>query len=266
VEYGDLIGPQQEKLQQYHDRASPIVSWIRGSALGLQVGDITGAFISNELFDAFPVEIVTLSGGRVMQMFVEDSEGTLQPTWRRASLDVNRYIRKFGVRLQEGVEEPINLNAIRLQRTLCASLKRGVILTIDYGESGEVGEIDHPAVRVYGEDLGMLSQPDRRQRAYIRPGELDVTTSVNFAPLLRIAKESGLRVVYSGPQGGFLRGCGILSFSGGDEDGMPASDSRLISVLGMGMHHVQFLAKGIPNLKMRCPTRRAVRSAVALSG
>jgi hypothetical protein len=92
---------------------------------------------------------------------------------------------------------------------------------------------------------------------YTRPGEVDLTTSVNFRPLRTVAREAGLRVVFQGPQSDFLRRCGIGEVP--DRDGRGGLDLELYQLLENGHDfYVQFLAKGLPNLAMNY---RSVRHA-----
>ncbi|MEM3839374.1 MAG: SAM-dependent methyltransferase [Candidatus Micrarchaeaceae archaeon] len=125
------IMEQRACLQSFADK----ISWIRASAYDLPVKGINGAFVSNELVDAFPIEIVTRKNGSIRQRYISaDEDGVLVVGWGNPSPEVIRHIKENGIGVEEGKNEPINLMAEKLQKRLDMALEKGAILTIDYGD------------------------------------------------------------------------------------------------------------------------------------
>lgn len=201
LEYSNgLIPKQQKRINEFQDKTQ----WVKGSAYNLPFAEIEGIFVSNELPDAFPVERVTMLHGKLRQKYVTVENNKWVEVWDDPSEEVQRYVQDYGLQIQEGIEEPVNLNAIRLQKSLGRALKKGAILTIDYGKDGQVGEKNVPAILCYGkigdnETLRGFSK-DRPFPEYEFPGQFDITASINFGILEIIAKRFGLSTDFSGMQ------------------------------------------------------------------
>ena len=100
-----------------------------------------------------------------------------------------------------GVVAYVNVHADRFVRELAASLRAGVIITIDYGDStwGLVQGArrgDFP-FRVYGEWQDYVPRPND---PYAAPGSQDMTADVNFTDLARAGEDAGLHVLHFGPE------------------------------------------------------------------
>lgn len=224
LEYGAGLIPQQQTRLAGFDN----IQWVRGSAYELPFRDVEGVFISNELPDAFPVEVVTLLNERVKQKGVMLENDTWVEAWEEPSTEVIEYISKYGIRLQEGVEEPINLQAVRLQRQLDQALKRGGIITIDYGKNGEVGEEGGDTLRFYSTKIKEANSEDPneyRKAQYVNPGNSDITASINFRVLEQIANDEGLQTAFSGLQKELLLKTGVTEII----QGMKSEFSKLKS-------------------------------------
>lgn len=202
VDYGDLIQRQKEMLANFSN-----VDYIKGSAFQIPLHGVEGAFISNELPDAFPVEVVTRMNDQVKQKYITIEDGEWVEVWQEPSPDVQAYIDTYKIDVQSALEEPINLRAEQFQHQLDAALTRGAILTIDYGENGQVGKAGQATVRQYSPG----GNPKDISQAYKSPGEVDITASVNFNVLEQVAKADGLTTVFSDIQRKFLVEHGALS-------------------------------------------------------
>jgi len=221
IERGDLIQRQKDTIggkaradrhvsdetstsEDHRDDLSK-VHWVTGSALDLPLGDgsIQGAIVSNELPDAFPVEVVRKIGNKIFQKYVTIENNKWVEVWAEPSDEVKDYLaaNNYDKGLSEGNEEAVNLNAVRWQKQLDRVLKRGVIITIDYGQMGlqsSVGE-GEPAIRTYGK-----TGKSRSYEEYTHPGYFDITADVDFKPLEAVATADGFRVAFSGKQREFL--------------------------------------------------------------
>lgn len=152
---------------------------------------VEGLLVSNELPDAFPVEIVTIKGGKVVQKYITINDNCWVEVWDTPTIEVRDYIDKHTISLSPTQEEPINLQAETWMRGCIRRLQRGAILTIDYGKEGIVGEEHFPAVRPYGFIDGkrithnVFSDPFD---IYRHPGQHDLTTDINFQVFRNIAE------------------------------------------------------------------------------
>ncbi len=194
IEYGrELVRKQREVLSDFTN-----VDYIHGSAYDIPLRNVQGVFISNELPDAFPVECVKKIQGLVYQKYVTIKDNNWHEVWKKPTKEVDEYIREYAISIPDGVEEPINLNALQWQKQINRALDRGGIITIDYGQRGEVGKLsDFDAVRCYG---SKIEYPKSCKDAYLHPGGVDITSSVNFLVLEIQAMKDGLIRVFSGKQ------------------------------------------------------------------
>jgi SAM-dependent MidA family methyltransferase len=100
-----------------------------------------------------------------------------------------------------GVVLYVNVHADRFIRELASSLRAGVIVTIDYGDTtwGLVQGArrgDFP-FRVYGDWQDYVPRPND---PYSVPGTQDMTADVNFTDLAHAGQDAGLRVLHYGPE------------------------------------------------------------------
>lgn len=268
VEYGGLITQQQETIGKAREQSR--VTWIQGSATEIPVMGIKGAIISNELVDAFPIERVAMINGKIKQKFVTvDERGRFFELWQEPSTEVLAYLKDFDIKLKEKVEEPVNLSAIKFQKQAQKALFHGVILTIDYGRNGEVGDEqeDVPLIRYKGTpfnpELGFVEVIDPIDDVddtppYRFPGEIDITADVNFKPLEQVALKDGLEVVFAGLQKDFLEKSGFAEelerVSQAIQEAQSVEEAFLLDesyedakdlVTGFGEFYTLFLSKGI---------------------
>lgn len=184
------------------------VSWLDGlDELGTEA--VTGAVLSNELIDAFPVHRVRVDGGRPREIlvdyqggrFVERLEDLTTPALSRHL----EHLGSLGVGLTEGYTAEINLQALEWMNGVARVLGRGLVVTIDYG---------HTAQDLYGPDRPrgtLLCYHDQRlsEDPYTRVGLQDMTAHVNFTSLATVGEEAGLRVTGFTNQMSFLMGLGV---------------------------------------------------------
>lgn len=171
----------------------------------LAIPPFTGCILSNELVDNFPVHQVVMTD-ELMEIFVGYENGfveILQP----ASPALKDYLAQLNVALPKGFRTEINLEAIQWISEMAATIKKGFVLTIDYG---------YPSSGLYREsrNLGTLVCYHKHQVNYCpydNIGHQDITTHVNFSALHHWGLKNGLE--YSGftNQAYFLLGLGFAS-------------------------------------------------------
>jgi SAM-dependent MidA family methyltransferase len=185
-----------------------------------EIGAVTGCIFSNELVDNFAVHRVVMISGELMEVYV-NYEGDFVEELRPAPAMLKDYLTGLGVRLPEGYQAEINLEATRWIQEVGDALERGWIMTIDYG---------YPAATLYSKRSGTLACY-HRHRVHSSPyefiGEQDITSHVNFTALDRWGRRKGLEVGGFTSQACFLQGLGLVSrLRNREENGMVENDRR----------------------------------------
>jgi SAM-dependent MidA family methyltransferase len=152
-------------------------------------GITCGCIFSNELIDAMPVHRVIREGGHLRENYVGlGKNGLCEETKSLSSSTLSDYFVKQNIHLEEGQQAEVNLAACRWIEGAGKKLKRGFILTIDYG---------HQAQELYDERhmRGTLLAYERHRATedfFRAPGEQDLTAHVNFAALDLYGRKRGL--------------------------------------------------------------------------
>lgn len=245
LEYSEaLIETQQQKVGLLLEgpEMSKKVSWVRGSAYEFPFKNIKGMVLSNELPDAFPIERITRLNGKIKQKYITIQEGKWVELLLDPTEEVEQYIQDYDIKIREGVEEPINLNAETFQDQVCKGLDVGGVLTIDYGWNKEVGTKGHLPVRLYSN-----LREDNNEEGYTRenltnmymyPSEIDITANINFKPLEKIGLENNFKSSFSGTQNDFLEQNGIK-----DLPNIVRNSSEIRKLNAFEDFYVQFLTK-----------------------
>jgi SAM-dependent MidA family methyltransferase len=152
-----------------------------------------GIVFSNELIDAFPVHRITLRGEKLRELCVGLNVRN-DFVWIEGDLDVRvaEYCERARLHLAEGQIAEINLGAEDFISRAASLLEGGFVITIDYG----------------AERSELLSAPNRRQgtlRAFhrhqvvddvlARPGEQDLTTTIDWTQIREAGERAGLQTV-----------------------------------------------------------------------
>lgn len=148
-----------------------------------------GCIFSNELIDAMPVHRVIREGRELREIYVGLANNGFCDEWGTlSSRALETYFSEQRISLQEEQQGEVNLGACRWIAEAGEKLKRGFILTIDYG---------HQASELYDERhmRGTLLAYQRHratENVYRAPGEQDLTAHVNFSALDLYGQNSGL--------------------------------------------------------------------------
>jgi SAM-dependent MidA family methyltransferase len=169
-----------------------------------EIGDpVTGCILSNELVDNFPVHRVVMKD-RLMEVFV-DYENGFREIHKTPPAQLINYLCEFNVSLAEGYHTEINIEARKWVTEIAASLKKGFVMTIDYGYNA--AEFYHPA-RSRG-TLMCYHKHRRNEDPYDYVGLQDITAHVNFSSLVQWGIANGLGHCGYTTQSGFLLGLGL---------------------------------------------------------
>ncbi|MFQ5455023.1 MAG: class I SAM-dependent methyltransferase [Nitrospirota bacterium] len=210
---------------------------------------ITGCILSNELIDAFPVHIIVIKGGGLKEVYVDlKGENLAEILDEPSTNELSLYLKRLNISLNKGYRTEINLNSIKWIRETGNILRRGFVITIDYG---------YPANELYAphRSEGTLLCYYRHKvnsNPYARIGEQDITSHIDFTSIARAGKEEGLEVTGFTDQMHFLMGLRI------DEEiknNMPmdklARIKSLITPSGSGKtFKILIQHKGTRNLKL----------------
>ena len=138
--------------------------------------------MSNELLDAFPTHIFTIRGGEVLECYVEIGKGgMLQFVEHTVSdIEITRRIGKFASTIARRLSRRGQSRHLRgWASTVANILKRGYVLTIDYGHESEI--LYHPA-RTEG-SLRCYRDHVLGQNPFRDVGLQDITSHVDFTAI-----------------------------------------------------------------------------------
>ena len=199
------------------------------SAEGLDEGSVSGWIFSNELYDSLPVVRVVGTPGGLAELRVGLQSGQL--AWVRATAPeaFAEHLARFDVTLEADQVGEISFAAAPLHGRLASALARGRLVTFDYGH--RAGVLYHPLARRQG-TLAVHFAGRRRGDPLTRPGEVDLTTHVNWDDLIAAGEEKGLVSMPLMRQGRYLTESGLFRFVDGQAEKWRAY--RLVDPEGMG--------------------------------
>ena len=239
-----MIAAQQQHLRPLLD-AGVSISWTQ-DLRAFPAGSTNGVFLSNELVDAFPVHRVVMRPLGLREIFVGwDGDRFLEIEAPPFSPALQNYFERIGVGLEVGQRAEVNLRALDWMRQAGTILRRGFVLTIDYG---------HSAADLYAttRKAGTLLCYHRHRVSdspYVRVGQQDMTAHVDFTSLALAGRDTGLEVTGFTNQLHFLMGLGIESAFAGLDPESPESVAmrNLLKPDGMGAtYKVLVQHKGMP--------------------
>jgi SAM-dependent MidA family methyltransferase len=162
-------------------------------------------YFSNELLDAFPVHRLSSEGELYVTL---DSDNKF--TWSTGPLSTPRlaqFLEKHSIKLARGQLIEINLAIDDWLTSVVAKLKRGYVITVDYG--AEASELYDQSLRPDG-TLRAFSRHGFVDDVLLAPGEYDITSSVNWTQVKATGERLGLNVVEFASQDKFLLSAGLL--------------------------------------------------------
>jgi SAM-dependent MidA family methyltransferase len=159
--------------------------------------------ISNELFDALPFARLVKRGDALHELTV-----TKDLDWGERPADA-RYVDYFaerGIELADGQFADVSLEWETMYADLCRFVKRGLIVTFDYGYPES--QLFRSRVRRYGTAAAYRGHRVSRD-LLADPGDQDLTAHINFTDLERTGERLGFRTLVFTRQAAFLLGLGI---------------------------------------------------------
>lgn len=251
-----LASAQREMLAAH----GTIITWMTPEEFSSGALKIRGCIYSNELLDSLPVHRVLMTEQGLQELYVTLKDGVFAEETGELSTDaLTSYLERIGITLHPGQIAEINLAAPAWLENAAQALEQGFILTIDYG---------FPAQELYAphRKQGTLLCYYRHQvehDPYLRLGEQDITSHVDFTTLMKQGEELQLHPVWFGEQYRFLLAAGIIEEIQEFEQSSASDEAKLKLRLtlkklimpdgGMGdTFRLLVQAKGVPAPTLLC--------------
>lgn len=244
---------QQRTLLSDHEA---VLTWISDIE---EAAPFEGIIFSNELLDAFAVSVVVIKDGMPMELWLSLSDGKITECLKPIRPEIRRYILEFcpdmldGTSYEEGYRTEINLRIKDWLSDCSTHLKRGFIITVDYGYSA----LDYYSPDRNRGTLLCYYKHSVNEDPYINIGEQDITAHVNFSSLKKWGEELGLKTCGFASQGVFLASLdierAIKYLYGANPDAFAIARLKTLLVpQGLGeSHKVMVQSKGLPEIRLR---------------
>ncbi|HEX5368962.1 MAG TPA: SAM-dependent methyltransferase [Dehalococcoidia bacterium] len=211
---------------------------------------VEGCILSNELLDALPFRRLRRRDGHLYELLVGLQDGRLADIEAEPRPDVLSHFEALGSGPADGCEAEVCLAAPAWTARAARALRRGYILTLDYGY--EAPDL-YASWRKRGTLLTFYRQTSGDD-PYARIGRQDITASVDFTSVRRAGEAAGLQHIGTSTQSEFLAALGI----GEALATPPAPDQieayyalrkavvELTDASGLGRIKVLFMGKNVP--------------------
>jgi SAM-dependent MidA family methyltransferase len=163
-----------------------------------------GCVLANEVLDNFSVHKVVMKEEGLMEVFVDYQKDFIE-VLKPANQTLKNYFANLNVTLPPGFQTEVNLQAIDWLKDISGSLKKGFVLTVDYGfPSSEL----YRSYRRLG-TMVCYNKHAVNDLPYSDIGEQDITAHVNFSALNFWGAKFGLMNCGFTKQTYFLTGLGL---------------------------------------------------------
>ncbi len=167
----------------------------------------SGCFLSNELIDSFPVHLVQMTASGLQEVYVTAAgDGFGEKLDAPSTPELTAYLQRLGITLHEGQRAEINLAALGWLASVANALERGYVMTFDYGYLAR----DLYSSMRRGGTLLCYYRHTSEENPYIRVGQQDMTSHVDFTSLMERGEALGLQKVWFGEQYRFLMAAGLM--------------------------------------------------------
>ena len=217
---------------------------------------IEGCIVTNELLDSLPVHRVAMEDGRLREVFVSWDDARFGEELREPSTpELEAYFERVGLLPSEGCRAEVNLAATDWMTQAGEALRRGFVLTFDYGYEAE----DLYAPWRKDGTLLCFYKHNPSGDPYARIGRQDMTSHVDFTSVRRSGEEAGLKTLGLVSQSDFLINVGISEAvpPGDGEIGLEErlarrrAISELLDPAGLGRIRVLAQAIGVDDVPLR---------------
>ena len=198
----DALNQVRERLADFETRVEFYSDWD-------QVSVSRGVYFANELLDAFPVHRVVKKDETISELFV-DVDTNNNFVWTTGPLSTPRlteFIRAQALNLANDQIVEINLQIDDWLTQVATKLEHGYLITVDYG--ADAVELYDASRRPEGTLRG-FARHGFVDDLLVRPGDYDLTTSVNWTQVKTVSANLGFQVVEFTSQDKFLMKAGLL--------------------------------------------------------
>ncbi len=254
LEYVSIDRSEQSKTRINTDRKRSSYSDI----VEFEGREIEGCVLSNELIDSFPVHRVRMKEGILQEIYVTLKNGMfVEKAGPLSTQELRAYFDLLGVELPEGHVSEVNLNICRWSKDVSRILKRGFIVTVDYG--GVTGDL-YSKSKNQG-TLTCFYRHAQTNNPYLHIGNQDITSQVNYTTLTQCGLAEGFVNKEYLSQREFLTNLGFPHFLKRlqlmDTNGHIKLSNRLsmldlVSSEGFGEFKVLIQGKNVSNEELWC--------------
>lgn len=218
IEISDsLKNIQYKNLAEASQLLADKVQWV-DHVNQVAINPFIGCVLSNELLDAFPVHLIcqTKSGIKEAVIKLDEQENLTYEFTKSINEEIKDYLKIATVPLADGQIMEVNRDAIKWLAQVATALKKGFIITIDYGYLAQELTAPH---RFEGTVL-CYEKHQVKENPLENVGNRDITAHVNFSALQNYGIEFGLTNVEYTTQGKFLIDLGIFQLLEDDDSGV----------------------------------------------
>ncbi len=180
------------------------IKWVKNLE---ELPEFKGVFISNELFDSFPVKIIQKNTFKIKEVWLEIKEdGTIKEIFK--DLEDEEILKRLKPYSHLWIEDYRTEVCVKIEdfyKILSQKLKEGFIVTIDYGYP----RADYYSPERYRGTLYCYYRNRVIDNPYFKPGETDITSHVDFTLLKELGDKYGFFTTGFTQQGSFLVSLGI---------------------------------------------------------
>lgn len=180
-----------------------------------------GMIFSNELFDAFPVHVIEKRTGILHEVMITVENGDLKELLvPLANMKVQSYVTEYMRNLREHERAEVPVAMVEFIKAVSEIIDSAIMLSVDYGYTDL--EWEEP-----GRSQGSLrgySKHTMKTNLLDHPGEMDITSHVQWDPFIQIGKKYGLNLERFMRQDEFFLQIGILDLLKDHYDPNPFSE------------------------------------------
>ncbi|MBS4024647.1 MAG: SAM-dependent methyltransferase [Clostridia bacterium] len=176
----------------------------------LSLGPITGCIISNELIDAFPVQLVQRreEGVREGVVRLDENNNFIQEFSAPICKETEEFLQEGEIDLNVDQIIEVNRAGIKWLEEMSTALREGYVITIDYGYLAKELAVPHR----FDGTLLCYEKHQVKENPYENVGGRDITAHVNFTSLMKYGEKFGLINLGYITQGKFLLNMGVLNW------------------------------------------------------
>jgi SAM-dependent MidA family methyltransferase len=167
----------------------------------------TGVIISNELFDSLPFHRLIYQNNGIKEYYIDFvNNNFIEISEELSSSEINTYLERYNLNFTNFKQLEVNLLASEYLKNLSDILKKGFVITIDYGFLSDELFSNEKAEGTYR----CFHKHTVTNNPYQYIGNQDITADVDFSNLILAGNKYELEKLKYTTQGQFLVDWGII--------------------------------------------------------